>query len=62
MSPLRTARFVLLIAGAVVTDLRAMARREVLRRIDHLLCGAPCKCCWQDDCWAEPSAKQETDQ
>ncbi len=41
------------VAISAVTDVRTHARRAVLRRIDHLLHGAPCPCCEHSD--------QETD-
>lgn len=37
------------VAVSAVTDVRTHARRAVLRRIGHLLHGAPCPCCEHTD-------------
>lgn len=42
------------VIGSTAVDVRTMARRAVLRRIDTLLHGAPCPCCEHTD--------QETEQ
>lgn len=63
VTPLRIARFMVGLAIAVATEIHDLARRELLRRIDHLLHGAPCPCCLHDeeDCWADPSATPTKD-
>lgn len=47
------AEVVIDVAGAVVSDVRTHVRREAARVTDRLLHGAPCRCCWQDDCEAK---------
>jgi hypothetical protein len=47
------AEVVIDVAGAVASDVRTHVRRELARVTDRLLHGAPCECCWQDDCEAK---------
>jgi len=63
LGAVRVAVFVGGLALAVADDVRRILWIEVHRRIDALVHGAPCRCCFQEDCWAEPSSTpQETRQ
>lgn len=53
---IRGLRLAALVVRYTVEDIASIARKRLHRAVDELLHGAPCRCCWQDDCWAEPGA------